>query len=183
MIAIGTLLAVLTVTLIVNRVGTIALTATGLSTEVAHFQARAALTGVGFTTSESELVVNHPVRRRIVLTLMLVGNAGLVTIIATVVVGFAGQGHSSEVPLKVATLLGGLLVISLKTLSGFEDHVGGIGGTVKALDRFRRHTARQLKIRLECVLIQRVDLESHGNCLGSQAPVQFKIPGGANQRF
>jgi hypothetical protein len=123
MIAIGSLLAVLTVTLIVNRVGAIALIATGLSTEVAHFQARAALTGVGFTTSESELVVNHPVRRRIVLTLMLVGNAGLVTIIATVVVGFAGRGDDSEVPLKIATLIVGLLVLLLAARSRIIDRL------------------------------------------------------------
>jgi len=123
MIAIGTLLAVLTVTLVVNRVGTIALTATGLSTEVAHFQARAALTGVGFTTAESELVVNHPVRRRIVLSLMLVGNAGLVTIIATVVVGFAGQGDEGDVPLKVATLIVGLVVLLLAARSRMIDRL------------------------------------------------------------
>lgn len=42
MIAIATLLVVVTMTLIVNRVGAIALTATGVSTEVAHFQARSA---------------------------------------------------------------------------------------------------------------------------------------------
>lgn len=60
MVAIAILLVVITLTLIVIRVGTIALTATGLSVEVAHFQSRSALTGVGFT--ESELIVNHPVR-------------------------------------------------------------------------------------------------------------------------
>ncbi len=87
MIAIATLLIVVTFTLIVNRVGTIALTSTGLSTEVANFQARSAITGVGFSTSESELIVNHPIRRRITLSLMLVGNAGLVTIIATLAAG------------------------------------------------------------------------------------------------
>ena len=123
MIAIATLLVVLTVTLIVNRVGAIALTATGLSTEVAHFQARSALTGVGFTTSESELVINHPARRRILLTLMLVGNAGLVTIIATVVVGFAGQGDNSDVPVKVATLVAGLGLILLASRSRIIDRM------------------------------------------------------------
>lgn len=46
MIAIATLLAVVTINLMVNRVGTIALTATRLSSEVAHFQSRSALTGV-----------------------------------------------------------------------------------------------------------------------------------------
>jgi len=111
MIAIATLLVVITLTLIVNRVGTIALTTTGLSVEVAHFQARSALTGVGFTTTGSELIVNHPVRRRIVLTLMLFGNAGLVTIIATLVVGFAGTGDSVNVLVRLLTLAGGLLLI------------------------------------------------------------------------
>ncbi|MDH3730980.1 MAG: TrkA C-terminal domain-containing protein [Acidimicrobiia bacterium] len=123
MIAIATLLVVVTMTLIVNRVGTIALTATGVSTEVAHFQARSALTGVGFTTSESELIVNHPVRRRIVLSLMLIGNAGLVTIIATVVVSFAGQGDGSGVLARVGMLIGGLLLILLVARSRTIDRL------------------------------------------------------------
>ena len=123
MIAIATLLVIVTVTLIVNRVGMIALTATGLSSEVAHFQARSALTGVGFTSSESELVINHPVRRRIVLTLMLIGNAGMVTLIATVVVGFAGTGGTSNVVARLLTLAGGLFLILLAARSKTIDRV------------------------------------------------------------
>lgn len=123
MIAIATLLVVVTMTLIVNRVGAIALTATGVSTEVAHFQARSALTGVGFTTSESEHIINHPVRRRIVLSLMLVGNAGLVTIIATMVVGFAGEGDTSGVLARVGTLVGGLALILLAARSRMIDRL------------------------------------------------------------
>ena len=123
MIAIATLLVVITVTLVVNRVGMIALTATGLSTEVAHFQARSALTGVGFTSSETELVVNHPVRRRIVLTLMLVGNAGLVTIIATLVVGFAGQGSTMDVLTRLGILVGGLAILVLAARSRTIDRL------------------------------------------------------------
>jgi len=121
MVAIATLLVVVTVTLIVNRVGSIALTATGLSVEVAHFQARSALTGVGFTTSETELVVNHPVRRRIVLSLMMVGNAGLVTIIASLVVGFAGDG--GDVLTRIGTLVLGLLIILLAARSRTIDRI------------------------------------------------------------
>lgn len=114
MIAIATLLVVVTLTLIVNRVGTIALASTGLSIEVAHFQARSALTGVGYTTSESELIVGHPARRRIVESLMLVGNAGFVTIVGTLVVGFAGTStDTATIALRVGTLGVGLLVILL----------------------------------------------------------------------
>ena len=123
MIAIATLLIVVTVTLIVNRVAAIALTATGVSAEVAPFQSRSALTGVGFTTTESDLIVNHPVRRRIVLSLMLVGNAGLVTIMATVVVGFAGSGNTTDVLARLATLAGGLILILLAARSRAIDRL------------------------------------------------------------
>ena len=60
MIAIGTVLAAILVSLLVTRVAAIALSVTGLSRESARFQARSAFTGVGFTTSEAESVVNHP---------------------------------------------------------------------------------------------------------------------------
>jgi Trk K+ transport system NAD-binding subunit len=141
MIAIATLLVVLSVTLIVNRVGTIALTATGLSTEVAHFQARSALTGVGFTTSETELIVSHPVRRRIVLSLMLVGNAGLVTIIATFVVGFAGTGDSVDALTRIGTLVGGLIVLLLAARSPTIDRLLSLAISA-ALRRFTKLEVR-----------------------------------------
>ncbi|MDH5372141.1 MAG: TrkA C-terminal domain-containing protein [Acidimicrobiia bacterium] len=141
MIAIATLLVVVTVTLIVNRVGTIALTATGLSVEVAHFQARSALTGVGFTTTESELIVGHPMRRRIVLTLMLLGNAGMVTIIATLVVGFAGQGDPTDALARVGTLAGGLILILLASRSRTVDRL-----LSKSISRLlRRFTKLELR--------------------------------------
>lgn len=79
MVALATVLVVLLVSLLITRVATVALTLTGLSREVARFQARSALSGTGFTTSEAEAVVNDPVRRRIVMALMLVGSAGIVT--------------------------------------------------------------------------------------------------------
>ncbi len=73
------ILIVLVISLLVVRVATVALTLTGMSQQMAKFQARSAFTGAGFTTSESENVVGHPVRRRIIMLLMLVGNAGIVT--------------------------------------------------------------------------------------------------------
>jgi Trk-type K+ transport system membrane component len=86
MISIVTLLIVLTLSILITRIATVALTHTGLSRESAKFQARSAFTGVGFTTSESEKVVSHPVRRRILLTLMLLGNAGIVTAVSSLIV-------------------------------------------------------------------------------------------------
>jgi len=65
MVAIATVLVVVLVSLLITRVATVAFTLTGLSRDVARFQARSALSGTGFTTSEAEAVVGHPVRRRI----------------------------------------------------------------------------------------------------------------------
>ena len=44
-----------------TRIATVALQLTGLSKANARFQARSAFTGVGYTTSEAEDTVNHPV--------------------------------------------------------------------------------------------------------------------------
>jgi hypothetical protein len=83
---------VLSVSLLVARIGSAALALTGLSREVARFQARSAFFGVGFTTSEAESVVGHPVRRRIVLWLILLGNAGIVGVLASVVLSLTEGG-------------------------------------------------------------------------------------------
>ena len=62
----------ITLSLLITRIATEALTLTGLSRTSASFQARSAFTGAGFTTAESEAVVKHPVRRRIIIVLVRV---------------------------------------------------------------------------------------------------------------
>ena len=90
MIAIIGLFTILTLSLTVIRIGSIALELTGLSSDVSAFQAQSAFSGVGFTTSESESIVNHPVRRKIIRTLILFGSAGITTTIATLIVALIG---------------------------------------------------------------------------------------------
>jgi hypothetical protein len=85
-IAIISLLVLIAVSLLSTRLAAIALILTGMSRESARFQARSALAGVGFTTKESESVVNHPVRRRIIMLLMLTGSIGVPTVVAALVV-------------------------------------------------------------------------------------------------
>ena len=107
MIALASVLLVALVSLLITRVATIALTLTGLSREVARFQARSALSGVGFTTTEAESVVTHPVRRRIVLMLMLVGSAGIVTVMATLLLSFVNADRQQAL-VRLLVLAGGL---------------------------------------------------------------------------
>lgn len=94
MLAVLTVFIVAVLSLLITRIATLALVLTGMSNEAARFQARSALTGTGFTTTEAEAVVSHPVRRRIVMTLMLLGGVGLVTAIATLIIGFANASRA-----------------------------------------------------------------------------------------
>jgi hypothetical protein len=72
------------------RIGAIAFEMTGLDRDKAGFQALSCFSGTGFTTRESELVTGHHYRRRIATVLMIFGNAGLATVITTLVVSAGG---------------------------------------------------------------------------------------------
>jgi Trk-type K+ transport system membrane component len=86
------LLVVITLSILVTRVATVALTHNGLSKEVSRFQARSAFSGVGYTTREAEQLVNHPVRHRLLLLLMLMGNAGIVTAASRLILHCSDSG-------------------------------------------------------------------------------------------
>ena len=77
------LLVILTLSLLITKIAGQALIHTGLAKDAAKFQARSSFTGVGYTTREAENVVNHPVRRRIVMALMLIGNVGIISAITS----------------------------------------------------------------------------------------------------
>ena len=106
MVALSGLLVVILISLVITRVATVALMLTGLSRESARFQARSALSGVGFTTGEAEAVVNHPLRRRVVMVLMLLGGAGTVTVMGALFLSFA-NADASQRTTRLAMLLGG----------------------------------------------------------------------------
>lgn len=82
------IIIVVFISVMIRKVATVALQLTGLDKPTASFQALSALTGTGFTTREAELVLNHPGRRRIISLLMILGNAGMVAVIAGLVSSF-----------------------------------------------------------------------------------------------
>ena len=59
-----------------------------MSDTSAKFQARSALSGVGFTTAEAETIMADHRRRKIIMKLMLIGNVGFMTLIATSLLSF-----------------------------------------------------------------------------------------------
>jgi len=86
------LIVFICISYLVVRIGAIALEMTGMERSRARFQALSAFSGTGFTTKEAELVVNHPRRRKIVTYLMILGNAGIVSVIATFVLSLRQTG-------------------------------------------------------------------------------------------
>lgn len=99
--------------LLAVKLGTSALMRTGLSYDTSNFQSYSAFFGVGFTTHEAELVVNHPVRRRIIRDLILVGNIGLTSSLATVIVTFVKVDRADQTGHLLVWLLGGAVLLGL----------------------------------------------------------------------
>ncbi len=107
-----TFLVIVTLSLLVVKVGTIALEKTGLSREASGFQSQSAFMGVGFTTAEAESVVNHPVRRRIIRGLMLLGFGAITSTIGTLLATFSRSEEGDWSPgTKLALIGAGLLVL------------------------------------------------------------------------
>ena len=111
MIAVVSLLITLSLSLIVTRIGAMALMLTGMSSETARFQARSSFTGVGFTTQESESVVTHPVRRHIIMLLMLLGNVGIAAVVATLMLSMLRSAESERGWTHMLSLLAGLALL------------------------------------------------------------------------
>ena len=125
MIPIITLLIILFLSLLTTRIATIALMHTGMSKQMARFQARSALSTCGFTTSEAEQIMNHPVRRRVIMVLMLLGNIGVITVFSSLILTFIHFNTDSiPVYIKVLTLIGGLLLLLFLTTNKWvEKHL------------------------------------------------------------
>jgi len=88
MIAALSLLIILGMSFFLIRLAAVALKLTGMPEQNAKFQAVSALTGTGFTTREAEMVVNYPIRRKIIVLLMIAGNLGIVSVISTLMISF-----------------------------------------------------------------------------------------------
>jgi hypothetical protein len=122
MLAVFTLILILSLSILITRIATLALMQTGLSRQSAQFQARSAFTGVGYATQEAESIVNHPLRRRIIMLLMLLGNAGIASVIASLMLTFLGSSDQ-DLPLLwrlVFILLGVALLWLLSNSNAFN---------------------------------------------------------------
>jgi FlaA1/EpsC-like NDP-sugar epimerase len=109
------IIIIIIILLLVCRIGTILLYLTGMDRPTAQFQALSALTGTGFTTRDSEMIVGHEVRRRIVMALMILGNAGMVGGVAAIINIFRDQAVEINL-LRVVVLM--TLIVSVLWIAG-----------------------------------------------------------------
>ncbi len=103
-------LLVILISFLIVRTAAIILMMTGMEKKKALFQALSAFTGTGFTTKEAEMAMNHPMRRRVVSWLMILGNAGIVTVIITTTSSFIFT-KSYILPINILILLTGIFLI------------------------------------------------------------------------
>jgi hypothetical protein len=94
-------------------IGSILLEITGMERSRARFQALSAISGTGFTTSHAEEVVNNPRRRQIVSYLIIIGNAGILSLIIAVIIYVrAGLALPSwETILAIVVLIAALVIV------------------------------------------------------------------------
>lgn len=77
--------------LLIIEISTMLLQATGLRREIARFQAISLLTGTGYTTTESELIIIHPFRRLIASFLIIFGTISFAVILSFVISFFVSS--------------------------------------------------------------------------------------------
>ena len=109
---VAALLLIVLLSIFVVRAGAVALTMTGLSSDVAFFQALSAFTGTGYTTKEAESVVGHPARRNIISMVMLLGNAGLFSALAAVILSFS-DAQDDELFATITGIIVGIFILLL----------------------------------------------------------------------
>jgi hypothetical protein len=122
------LITAILISALVVKVGTVALTMTGMDRRKATFQAKSAFTNTGWTTREAELIMAHDQRRRIVGAMMALGYAGFASVIATLIASLGQRG--------VIGLLGALPSWPSPSYS-FTCWLGGAASTVGSRPRLK----------------------------------------------
>ncbi|MCK4598032.1 potassium transporter TrkA [bacterium] len=140
------------ISFLIVRVGAVALELTGLERNKALFQALSAFTGTGFTTRESEMIVSHHRRRRIVSILMVLGNAGIVSVIATFVLSMVSSGGVWRPSLKLVGIA--LFVLAFFWLVTRERIIGAL------TDKIRQKLASHMD--LERIAVEEILHQAHG---------------------
>jgi hypothetical protein len=106
----------LLIVLAVIEINTTIFVMTGLDKKIAKFQVISMLTGTGFTTGESELIIDHPVRRKLGAFLILFGAFSLAVIISAISNLLSDNFYTLEIGYIAAGLIVLLVVLKMPSV-------------------------------------------------------------------
>jgi len=163
---------------IIVRIGAVAFELTGLEWSLAKFQSLSCFSGTGFTTKEAELITGDKRRRRIASVLMVLGNAGLVTMIATVanalnpentLLGWLSESYLSFLP-KQSVIWVNLVIIAAALYAMYK-----IFNNQKLTHKFTQYLRQHI---LKYEFFQPVSFEELLLLTGGYGITQTEVPAG-----
>jgi len=141
--------AIIVIAWLAMHAASIALMLTGMDRRKARFEALSAFFGVGFTTKASEEVIKHPQRRRIISILIVLGNAGVITVIASLVGTFA---RTSLVSVPIGVLVAAGVIVILWRIVVWR-------GWTERFERWIEHRLLRAKVFKEQRLIEMMEID------------------------
>lgn len=113
---------------VVIEINVLLFTLTGLKKEIARFQVISMFTATGFTTGESELILEHPIRRRLSTFLILFGVFSLAVVISSISNILSDEFRSIELGMIALVLIGIYLILATPKFKkylekSFEGHL------------------------------------------------------------
>lgn len=112
-----------TLFLILIEILTVLFKLTGLSDEKSRFQVISLITSAGFTTRESELITQHPTRRKLAQNVMILGYIGFVTGISFLVDIFRNAISPANIAILLSFFIILLFLLKNKKLILFFDDI------------------------------------------------------------
>lgn len=102
--------------LAVIEINVVLFTLTGLDNRISRFQVISMLTGTGFTTGESELIIQHPIRRKLGAFLILFGAFSLAVIISSISNMLSKNLFTKEIAYIAGILIVVMFILKLPSL-------------------------------------------------------------------
>lgn len=113
------ILIYLGIVLAVIEINTLLFTYTGLDKHIARFQVISMLTGTGFTTGESELIIDHPIRRRVGAFLILFGAFSLAVIISAISNLLSDEFYTTKISIAAIVLIIIIFILRMPYIKKF----------------------------------------------------------------
>jgi hypothetical protein len=113
------ILVYVVIVLTVIEINVILFTLTGLDKNISRFQVISMLTGTGFTTGESELIIEHPLRRRLGAFLILFGAFSLAVVISAITNILSNRFRTLEIGFIAVGLIIIVMVLKIRSLRSF----------------------------------------------------------------